>query len=226
MRLTPRLGCAGEPGVDNGLSHAWALCGTLEAVAAWAPDALVVVDIPIGLTGGPPRPCDAEARRRLGPRRSSVFTPPMRGMLTLASRAEATAYGQARRVAGGLSAQSWNIVPKIKEADAFVTPGRQGSIREGHPELAFARLNGAPLPEPKKSQAGADHRTALLRAAGVDADALVGEVRERHPRRAVADDDVRDAAALALTGLAVLCGEAVRLGGERDATGRIMEILG
>ena len=187
---------------------------------------LAVIDVPIGLSDGPPRPCDQAARRLLGPRRSSVFTPPMRGMLDLPDRAAATRYGQARRAGGGLSAQAWNIVPKIREADAAATPERQYRLREGHPELAFARLHGAPLPHPKKTEAGARLRHAVLRDAGLDAAGLLADVRAAQPRRAVADDDVLDAAVLALTALAVLDGTAIRLGGERDATGRVMEILG
>jgi predicted RNase H-like nuclease len=43
---------------------------------------LVCVDIPIGLSGGrEPRSCDVDARRLLGPRASSVFTPPVRAAL-------------------------------------------------------------------------------------------------------------------------------------------------
>jgi predicted RNase H-like nuclease len=36
------------------------------------PAAVTAIDIPIGLPATPPRNCDAEARRRLGARRSSV----------------------------------------------------------------------------------------------------------------------------------------------------------
>ena len=186
----------------------------------------MVVDVPIGLSEGPPRPCDGAARRLLGPRRSSVFAPPMRGMLGLPDRAAATAYGQARRRGGGMSAQAWNIVPKIKEADEAVPPARQAQVREGHPEVAFARLAGAPLAHAKRTPQGRTARRRLLRRAGVDAESLVAAVRASLPRRAVADDDVLDAAVLALTARAALGGEAVRLGGERDATGRVMEILG
>jgi predicted RNase H-like nuclease len=39
------------------------------------------IDIPIGLTASGPRSCDLEARRLLGPRRSSVFPAPAREVL-------------------------------------------------------------------------------------------------------------------------------------------------
>src|SRR5437870_3658001 len=41
----------------------------------------VGIDIPIGLPDAGPRACDVEARRRLGPRRSSVFPAPRRALL-------------------------------------------------------------------------------------------------------------------------------------------------
>lgn len=212
---------------ESSLSWDWSVHARLPDLLSDRGDAaLLVIDVPIGLTDGPPRPCDQAARRLLGPRRASVFTPPMRGMLGLPSRAAATAYGQARRAGGGLSAQTWNIVPKIEEADRTVSPERQACVREGHPEVAFARLAGGPLPVPKRTLAGGALRRRVLTGAGLDADALLRAVRGALPRRAVADDDVLDAAALALTARAVLAGGAIRLGGERDATGRVMEILG
>jgi len=44
----------------------------------------VAVDMPIGLRAAGPRPCDAEARRLLGPRRSSVLPTPARVVLDAA----------------------------------------------------------------------------------------------------------------------------------------------
>jgi predicted RNase H-like nuclease len=52
--------------------------------------AVVAVDVPIGLLERGARECDVKARRLLGPRRSSVFTAPIRPMLTATSQAEAS----------------------------------------------------------------------------------------------------------------------------------------
>ena len=41
----------------------------------------------------------------------------------------------------GISRQLWNIGDKIKEVDDFMTPERQATIKEAHPELIFLRLN-------------------------------------------------------------------------------------
>ena len=42
---------------------------------------VIAIDIPIGLPKAGARACDVEARRLLGPRRSSVFAAPLRAML-------------------------------------------------------------------------------------------------------------------------------------------------
>ena len=110
---------------------------------------LVLIDIPIGLPDGP-RDCDVEARALLGPRRSSVFPAPSRELLG------------ARRYAGQCSVQLWNILYKIREVDAAMTPRLQRRVREAHPECSFALLNGGPLRFSKKTAAGEAERRALL----------------------------------------------------------------
>lgn len=212
-------------------SLSWQLVPSLDALLAsrmGEDAAMIVLDVPIGLSEGPPRACDRAARGVLGSkRRASVFTAPMRPALGATSQAEATRIGRVIREGGGMSAQAWNIVPKIEEADAVMTPARQGRLREGHPEVAFARMAGAPMTAAKKTRAGAAARRDLLAARGADVTALLAAVRTAHPKRAVADDDVVDAAVLALTGQDALAGEAWHLGGgERDARGLEMEIWG
>ena len=52
-----------------------------ELFAGTSTPSVVAVDMPIGLLERGARQCDVEARRLLGVRRSSVFTPPLRPML-------------------------------------------------------------------------------------------------------------------------------------------------
>jgi predicted RNase H-like nuclease len=127
---------------------------------------VIAVDVPIGLLERGARACDVAARRLLGPRRSSVFTAPIRPMLAATSRTEAS---QARRrVDGkGVTIQAWAIVPKILEVDGLlrVNPSRREIIREVHPELCFFYLNRErPMSEAKKKTAGRTERVSLLRA--------------------------------------------------------------
>ena len=49
------------------------------------------IDIPIGLPSRVPRPCDREARRLLGPRRSSVFPAPVRSAVAVGTYAQSCA---------------------------------------------------------------------------------------------------------------------------------------
>lgn len=184
---------------------------------------IVVVDIPIGLldtavAGG--RPCDRLARLALGwPRRNSVFSPPARPALGAADYREA-----ARRNGRGMSQQAFRIMPKIREVDDAVTPAVQARIHEGHPELAFMRMAGAAVAEPKRRKAGRRRRLALLAThLGVHPD--IDGIRDRCGRQLVAPDDVLDALALTATARLILSGSAQRTGdGERDARGLEMAI--
>jgi predicted RNase H-like nuclease len=180
--------------------------------------AAVAVDMPIGLPDAGPRACDLAARRRLGPRRSSVFPAPARAVLGAATYAEAQA--RSRAACGqGLSQQAFNLLGKLAALDAVVRPALQGVVVEAHPELAFARLAGRPAAHPKRTAPGRAERLALLRAAGLgDLSGL------RLP--GAAPDDVLDAAVLVLTAARVRDGRAERLGdGARDGRGLRMEVV-
>jgi predicted RNase H-like nuclease len=181
----------------------------------------VAVDIPIGLAACGPRACDREARRLLGPRRSSVFPAPARAVLGTTTYEEACAVS--RRVSGkGLSKQLFNIVPKIEEVDAVQSPGRQQSLFEACPELSFAVMAGdAPMQHSKRTPHGRAERVAALHEhLGVDVPALL---ETRAP--GAQPDDVLDALALAWTARRYLGGSCLRLGGELDATGLRMEVV-
>lgn len=191
-------------------------------------DALMtLVDMPIGLADDGPRRCEAMARTVLKPlRHASVFSSPLRAMLAFDDYAAANAWGKAR--GRGLSKQAWMITPKIREIDAVITPHDQARLGEGHPEVAFARLNGGkPCAHPKRKADGAAERRRLLTGAGLaDPEALFARVRKEHGA-GVARDDVFDACALALSANARLDGCAVRLSDDaRDARGLVMEIWG
>ena len=187
----------------------------------------MAVDMPIGLparfvAGG--RRCDQAARQLLGAGwTSSVFSPPARAALEASDHAQAmTLQG------GGLSIQSFNIVPRVREVDTAITPALQESIREAHPELAFRRLNeGRQLRHRKRTTAGQRERVALLRKAfGADLPDPTG-VRLRLGTGRVAIDDVVDAMVLADVARRIHRREAHRVpSGEppTDARGLRMEI--
>ena len=200
-----------------------------EVLALEPPPTIMVVDIPIGLLdryqpGG--RLCDREARRLLGPRRSSVFSPPIRPALS------ATTYEQARRF--HLSRQAFNILPKIRDTDRVMTPARQNLIYESHPELAFFSLAGEPMTHNKKKLPGRLERLKALKKASESTscrlferiDAFFDIDQGRFPRRCVAVDDILDAYAMLWVALRIRNGQADRMPAEppRDAKGLRMEI--
>lgn len=215
---------------DNAVSGFLApdFAGLLNGAGAGA--AMIIVDMPIGLAERGRRGCEALARDRLKPgRTSSVFTPPRRPMLAFKTYVEANAWGKRQEAKGGLSKQAWMIAPKIREIDAAIAPADQARLGEGHPEIAFARLNaGRPCAHSKRKREGEAERRALLARAGVaNAEEIYLTLRAAHGAAAVKRDDVYDACALALTAKARLEGTATRLtDGARDARGLIMEIWG
>jgi predicted RNase H-like nuclease len=175
----------------------------------------VALDMPIGLPHSGRRAADSAARALLGPRRSSVFPAPVRGVLVAGSYEVALA--RSRAIDGrGLSTQAWNLVPKIREVDGCLTPERQRRVREAHPELVFVRLTGAPCPWPKRTIEGRGARIAALERSWHGPWGL----------RGAATDDVVDAVALTVTARRIATGDAEVLGdGTRDATGLRMEVV-
>lgn len=181
----------------------------------------VAIDIPIGLATAGPRACDREARRLLGPRRSSVFPAPVRAVLAAESYAEACAISRA--VCGkALSKQLYNIVGKIREVDVLQSPRLQRQLFEACPELSFAMMaDGTPMRHTKRTLEGRGERVAVLREGfGLDVTPLVDR-----PPTGAARDDVLDAIALAWTARRYVAGSSIRLGDEADGTGLRMEVI-
>ena len=178
------------------------------------------IDIPIGLTASGPRSCDLEARRRLGPRRSSVFPAPAREVLHASSYEEACAVS--RRVCGrAISTQVYNIVPKIREVDRLLS---EPSTRPLHlfemcPELSFAAITGHPMRHNKRTPEGRAERIEALRPTFGDVTLLV-----EPPPTGASKDDVLDALAGAWTARRYAGSTCLRLGGEVDETGLRMEV--
>jgi predicted RNase H-like nuclease len=208
--------CEGGGGISvHGVTHVREVLAELESGRIRAAG----IDIPIGLPVCRSRPVDSEARRRLGPRRSSVFPAPARAVLAARTYEEACA---ASRTACDkkVSRQLFNILPKIKEVDDMQSPARQATLFEACPELSFATLAGTPMPHYKGSAPGTAERVRTLRAV------FPGVARHAAGRPAGAKvDDVLDAFALAWTARRLVAGDAVRLGGEPDARGLRMEMI-
>ncbi len=183
--------------------------------------AALAVDIPIGLSRDGPREADYEARRRIGPRRSSVFPPPPRLLLGIGDYQTANSTSRAR-FQRGLQKQAFNILPKIREADAAMQPAMQDYIVESHPEVSFWALAGnQPLPLSKHSTDGLEARLRLLETV------YGASIRDLRPPRGAARDDLYDACVLVWTAARVAAGSAVHLPlrAQHDERGLRIEIV-
>ncbi len=161
-------------------------------------DACYLIDIPIGLSDlKVSRTIDSELRKILRPvRHHSVFTPPCRPAIN--KKDYQTALEENRRVTGkGISIQSWNIVPKIREVDNFLRGNKTANSRfyEAHPELCFFRLNGKHLDSSKHSTKGIHERIEILRKYAGSIDELVDKPLPGNARK----DDILDSIVLAIT---------------------------
>jgi len=211
---------AGVDGCRGGWIVVYDECATVHrdfaaVLAALPDDAVVAVDIPIGLidehvAGG--REVDRAARVELGPKRSSVFSAPPRCALA------ARTLPEARRRGARLTLQTLNLLPRIEDVDGVMTPELQSRVFEVHPELSFAAMaGGSPVLTPKRTAAGANERRSLLQRAGAC-------IPERPTGAAV--DDLLDASALTWSARRVADGTAshVPYSPSRDARGLSMEL--
>nr|WP_295464797.1 DUF429 domain-containing protein [Mesorhizobium sp.] len=199
-----------------------------ELVDALPDDAVIAVDMPIGLPdftrkGG--RGPEMAVRPLLGARQSSVFSIPSRSAVYAETVAFSSldAWYEAHRRASivaratsdpprAISIQAFGIFSKIRELDGLLRdrPDLRGRVHESHPEVALWRLNGErAMSLPKKVRGrinppGMEERRTLLAASGLDRSLL----HQPSPRGA-GDDDVLDACAMLLIAGRIAEGRAV-----------------
>ena len=186
---------------------------------------LILIDIPIGIPERGRRDCDRAARTKLGPRRGrSVFTGARRPLLSKTSRESAHAWGR-KLDCLGVNKQLWAIVPKIREVNVWITPDRNRTVREGHPELSFYVLAGQPMEHSKKTAKGRCERVNVL-AEFVDRQ-MIEEWLKKARGSGAAPDDILDALALCLsaTRLALGCHLTLPSCPPRDACDLAMEMV-
>ncbi len=191
---------------------------------------LTLCDMPIGLPDGRrlrERQCDRLARGRLGHRSSTVFPVPTRPAIYCSDWEQANRV-QRRLTGRGISRQSWGIAPRIREVDRALRADtrRQETLRESHPELGFAALNGGEAVARSKHQyAGIRQRLDLLRNHVKEIDGLLENWVPA--RSGIGADDVLDAAVMAVHArLGVRSGiTSLPVHAEYDAAGLRMEMV-
>jgi predicted RNase H-like nuclease len=157
------------------------------------PHARAMIDMPIGLEWSGYRACDLRARELIGP---AVFLGARRDLWTFADMAAANRHYWKHEGKGkGVSAQLWNIRDKLEEVDDIMTPARQATIGEAHPELIFWNLAGRVRLDPKTSPRGREQRIALLKDRGF---ARIERWLTLRHRTGIGRDDLIDACACAV----------------------------
>jgi len=148
-----------------------------------------LIDIPVGLPEASTRKCDEKARKFLSPERHySIFNCPVREAVYAETYEEACEINE-RKTGKRISKQAWNIVPKIREADAEA--GKR-ELKESHPEVFFKSIDSESVNESKSSEKGLkDRRKVLERFGDVS-------IIESFSQEDVTEDDLVDAMALSL----------------------------
>lgn len=205
----------------------------------------IVVDVPIGLCdaldtadgcvesdGELSRRCDDLARRVLGPRSSSVFTPPCREAARKAAAGDR--YSEVnetnkKRTGKGLMRQAANIAPGIIEVEEFIlTEEESTTVVEGHPEVCFRAFADDVLQYSKRTAPGMAERLTALEKATEYAEGTWRRLAESLGEQGhdAGADDLIDALALAYTAKAPV-GELHRLPETppRDAEGLPMQMV-
>lgn len=200
----------------EGLSGNLSIAG-VDAFLPWAKrlprESVIGIDIPMGLEprtlpGG--RSCERASRALLGRgKSSSIFSTPSRRAVYAGTWEEACRIVQSELPERqGISRQAWHIFPKVREIDAAVSKRLPLDIREAHPEVAFLTMNGGKaVLASKKSEEGRAARLRLLKKAGLDVKAFLGQ----RPS-GCAPDDLIDAFACLWVAQRIHTGHAVGYG--------------
>lgn len=157
----------------------------------------ILVDIPIGLPSDGRRRCDTLAKDLLGCRGGSVFYAPSESAIQYVDYEDAKEEHE-EDIGHGLMMQAHNLRDKILEVRAVVGDDYDGLVRESHPELCFAALNGQPIAYAKSSEAGRELRLRLLEDKLDDAQTLYDDVEAEYLRKDVRRDDILDSMCLAV----------------------------
>ena len=215
-------GCTGGwvgVGLDDDGGSAVKVCKDFCDVLEHFKDACVIlVDMPMGLLEdgkSGDRVCDKEARKLSKVKRfkSSVFPAPTKRLLDKVianewEREDASEWS-CKKWGRKINAQEFGIFRKIHQVkESLLSCGQTFApkVREAHPEVCFWALNGgksdSAMVSPKKTGAGFWERFKTLRRCVGNVDTIVDvfmKVRPNYPKGKVADDDVLDALALAIT---------------------------
>ena len=238
-------------GLTSSGERRYGLAKTFRNVATAEDAGRIFVDIPIGLprgdgchkegceahhrnkAGSAVRCCDVKARKKLRPHlTSTVFPVLLRETLSVGDYHEANRITK-HHTERGLTRQSYALRKRIKEVDDLLVKRKTAcEIREVHPEICFwALAKRGPMEHRKKTSAGFRDRLQLLESFLASACRDFTEIRTRFRSWQLADDDILDAMAAAITAsarenmLRWLPDRSAEDEPPRDCSGRRMEMV-
>ena len=190
----------------------------------------MAIGLPESIEEAKKRP-DKTARKELGKHGSTVFPIPCRQAIMVDPN-DPQAVVKMRELnrsvlEKSLSAQSINIIPKIRELDEFLDEHREykNVLCESHPELCFTRLNGKALMMNKKTAEGLEERRSILEK--FLEKGMMDGVQVRAKELRCMPDDIMDAVCLAVSAALKAHGmcETIPEEPETDARGLMMQMI-
>ena len=186
-----------------------------------------LIDMPIGFPSKEDdiRP-DTLARRIVSPRTSTIFPVPCRAAVYADSEAEQIKKNK-ECLGKELAKQTCAIIPKMKELDVFLQEheGYKNVIKESHPEVCFARLNGSVVMSNKAKVEGVEERICILRQ--YVPELMMSTINDKTKEFGCNKDDIIDAICLAVTGMLNTLGKAESIpeNPSKDNTGLKMQMV-
>ena len=153
---------------------------------------LIGIDIPLRLSSTGKRLAEIEARVLLKNRACTIFSPPTLNALTAKNYIDACKINF-KECGKKISKQSWNLFPKIKEAQEFLENKSiiELGVFEVHPELSFMAMNDMNLIRAsKKTVIGREIRIKLIQK--FFPKFSFESVRNKYKKNQVLDDDILD----------------------------------
>jgi len=150
------------------------------------------IDIPLQLSHSEKRLAEIEARSLLKNRACTIFSPPTLSALRAKNYIDACDVNF-KECGKRISKQSWNLFPKIKEAQEFLQNNSISKlgIFEVHPELSFMAMNDMSLIKAsKKTDIGREIRIKLIQKFFPNFSFAL--VRNKYKKTQVLDDDILD----------------------------------
>ena len=150
------------------------------------------IDIPLQLSHTGKRFAEIEARSLLKNRACTIFTPPTLNALRAKNYMDACEVNF-NECGKRISKQSWNLFPKIKEAQEFLENKSINKLRifEVHPELSFMAMNNMSLVQAsKKTDIGREIRIKLIQK--FFPKFSFESVRNEYKKNQALDDDILD----------------------------------